>query len=177
MIKKRKLSKLLDVWVKGLNVEWNKLYESSELTTDAPIRVSRISLPTYPFARERYWAFSIPKLESNSNVTVGMLHPLLHQNTSDFSEQRFSSTFTGEEFFLADHVVQGQKILPGVAYLEMARAAVAQVMGSLSKDNCGVIQFKDIVWAQPFAVEIRKEDCIPVHIRLVAEKNNQIFYL
>ncbi|MBT5307418.1 MAG: SDR family NAD(P)-dependent oxidoreductase, partial [Candidatus Scalindua sp.] len=175
-IKKRKLSKLLDVWVKGLNVEWNKLYESSELTTDAPIRVSRISLPTYPFARERYWAFSIPKLESNSNVTVGMLHPLLHQNTSDFSEQRFSSTFTGEEFFLADHVVQGQKILPGVAYLEMARAAVAQVMGSLSKDNCGVIQFKDIVWAQPFAVEIRKEDCIPVHIRLVAEKNNQIFY-
>ena len=49
---------------------------------------------------------------------------LLQQNTSDLSEQRYSSTFTGEEFFLTDHVVNGQKVLPGVAYLEMARAAV-----------------------------------------------------
>ena len=28
-----------------------------------------------------------------------VLHPLLHRNTSDLSEQRYSSMFTGEEFF------------------------------------------------------------------------------
>ena len=35
------------------------------------------------------------------------LHPLLHRNTSTLSEQRFSSTFSGDEYFLADHSVQG----------------------------------------------------------------------
>ena len=58
-----------------------------------------------------------------------MLHPLLHSNTSDLSEQRYSSNFTGEEFFLADHRVRMEsgtleKVLPGVACLEMARAAI-----------------------------------------------------
>jgi hypothetical protein len=58
-----------------------------------------------------------------------VLHPLLHRNTSDFNEQRYSSRFTGEEFFLRDHQVRSdghsaQKVLPGVAYLEMARAAI-----------------------------------------------------
>ena len=46
------------------------------------------------------------------------IHPLLQQNISDFTEQRFGSTFTGREFFLADHVVNGQRVLPAVAYLE-----------------------------------------------------------
>src|SRR5262245_50326112 len=37
----------------------------------------------------------------------------------------FRSVFDGGEPFLADHVIHGQKILPGMAYLELARAAVA----------------------------------------------------
>jgi polyketide synthase PksN len=36
--------------------------------------------------------------------------------------QKFSSTYTGKESFLVDHKVQEVKILPGVAYLELALA-------------------------------------------------------
>ena len=46
-IAKRKYEKLLNIWVKGLSIEWNKLYGDS--------KPRRISLPTYPFSRERYW--------------------------------------------------------------------------------------------------------------------------
>src|ERR1051325_726298 len=58
---------------------------------------------------------------ASSSVTSLVLHPLLHRNTSDLSEQRYSSTFTGEEFFLRDHQLRikddrVQKVLPGVAY-------------------------------------------------------------
>jgi acyl transferase domain-containing protein len=64
-----------------------------------------MSLPTYPFAKERYW------VEADSKATdkqpLSMLHPLLQRNTSNLNEQRFSSTLHGEEFFLADHVVKG----------------------------------------------------------------------
>ncbi len=41
------MQKLLDLWVRGVNVDWTGLY------SDAKPR--RIPLPTYPFARERYW--------------------------------------------------------------------------------------------------------------------------
>src|SRR5262249_10761330 len=38
---------LLRLWVRGLTVDWEALY------ANAPRRM--LSLPTYPFARERYW--------------------------------------------------------------------------------------------------------------------------
>src|SRR5260370_28694640 len=68
-------------------------------------------------------------LRSPLSAESAILHPLLHRNTSDLSEQRYSSIFTGEEFFLVDHQVKvdghaSQRVLPGVAYLEMARAAI-----------------------------------------------------
>ena len=46
-VAKGKHTKLLDLWVKGLTYDWNKLY--------GDVKPRRIRLPTYPFARERYW--------------------------------------------------------------------------------------------------------------------------
>ena len=65
-------------------------------------------------------------------------HPLLHENLSTFGEQKFCSRFTGEEFFLRDHVVQGEKTLPGVAYFEMARAAVERSSGASMSGDTGI---------------------------------------
>jgi amino acid adenylation domain-containing protein len=47
---KRRYSKLLALWVRGLKIDWHQLYD--DLPGGKP---RRISLPTYPFARERYW--------------------------------------------------------------------------------------------------------------------------
>ncbi|WP_230646926.1 SDR family NAD(P)-dependent oxidoreductase, partial [Bradyrhizobium sp. Leaf401] len=58
----------------------------------------RVSLPTYPFARERYWVPTEGQAALEQQASRGQpLHPLLHENTSDLSGQRFSSRFTGEE--------------------------------------------------------------------------------
>ncbi|HEX3046312.1 MAG TPA: beta-ketoacyl synthase N-terminal-like domain-containing protein [Bacillota bacterium] len=46
-IRRQKYGKLLELWVKGLPVDWNKLYRG--------VDPRRISLPTYPFAQNRYW--------------------------------------------------------------------------------------------------------------------------
>ena len=42
-----KLTRLLELWVKGLDLDWNQLYSNS--------KPNRISLPAYPFARQRHW--------------------------------------------------------------------------------------------------------------------------
>lgn len=59
-IAKGKLSKLLNLWVMGFEVNWQKLY--------GKVKPKRISLPTYPFAKERYW---IPKYDGKSVASFG----------------------------------------------------------------------------------------------------------
>src|SRR6266850_5322583 len=115
---------------------------------------------------------------SSSSVAASVIHPLLHRNTSDLSEQRYSSTFTGEEFFLADHQVKadggtGQKVLPGVAYLEMARAAIEQALPERPEST--VLELHNTVWAQPVIVS-RVSESKQVSIALLANEHQQIDY-
>jgi acyl transferase domain-containing protein len=46
-IAKGRYTKLLDLWVKGLFSDWNRIYGDK--------KPRRISLPTYLFAKEHYW--------------------------------------------------------------------------------------------------------------------------
>jgi polyketide synthase PksL len=175
-IANKKFSKLLELWVNGLEVDWNKLYGEA-----AP---QRITLPTYPFAKERYWidtaSSAAPSAVMDGRVAaegaaIAALHPLLHANTSDLSEQRYSSTFTGEEFFLTDHRVRTdggavQKVLPGVAYLEMARAAIEQA--SPIRPESSILELHDTVWLKPVVVTDPKR----VSIALFATDNDRVDY-
>ncbi|UCH96091.1 MAG: SDR family NAD(P)-dependent oxidoreductase, partial [Candidatus Aminicenantes bacterium] len=49
LIAGRKLDQLARVWVSGIDIDWQRLYP---LSHQGP---QRIILPTYPFARQRYW--------------------------------------------------------------------------------------------------------------------------
>ncbi len=46
-VAKGKYEKFLDLWVNGMAFDWNKLY--------GDMKPCKIDLPTYPFAKERYW--------------------------------------------------------------------------------------------------------------------------
>ncbi|WKB56130.1 SDR family NAD(P)-dependent oxidoreductase [Eleftheria terrae] len=145
-LSKRKLRKLASVWVQGLGIDWNRLH------VDA--RPLRVSLPTYPFARERYWLeapLPLPQADGAVPDPHAALHPLVQRNTSTLVRQRYSSTFTPAAFFLADHRVHGAAVLPGVAYLEMARAAV---LASMEPGPAGAteVELRNVVWLQPLVV-------------------------
>lgn len=148
---RRKLGKLLSFWVDGLAVDWRQLYLDS--------KPRRLSLPGYPFSREHHWvdisrmqrAPALPAPVATPVAREAELHPLLQRNTSTLSEQRFSSIFDGTEFFLADHVISDRRVLPGVAYLEMVRAAMAQSLDEEFDDAVG-IKIKNVVWIRPIIV-------------------------
>jgi enoyl-CoA hydratase/carnithine racemase len=166
-IDQKKLSKI-KLWVKGLDLDWSKLYGDK--------KPNRISLPTYPFAKERYWVDTVVRGQLGViGKTTTVLHPLLHTNTSDLSQQSYSSTFSGEEFFLKDHQVNfdggtGLKVLPAVAYLEMARAAV--VKAKPAKQESNILELHNIVWGQPFII-VGKEQ---ITIALFAKDDDQVGY-
>ncbi|WP_425466160.1 SDR family NAD(P)-dependent oxidoreductase [Paenibacillus methanolicus] len=149
MYEAARLELLAASWVRGMEADWAKLYEAGR-------RLNRVPLPTYPFARERCWV----EPRANGYTAGGLngaLHPLVHRNTSTLAEQRYSATFDGSEFYLCDHRVDGRKLLPGVAYLEMARAAAA--LASQSR----TARIEDAVWVRPFYVDGSPR---ALHIRL-----------
>ncbi|MDO9105380.1 MAG: amino acid adenylation domain-containing protein [Methylovulum sp.] len=163
-IQGKKFAKLLGLWAKGLAVDWDKLYGS--------VKPKRISLPTYPFAKEHYWIAVQAASTQLQQQTGEHLHPLVHQNVSSFHEQCFKTVFTGAEFFLADHRIQGQALLPGVAYLEMARSAAEHALGA-AQDRPTRVRLKDIAWIRPIAVST---DDLAVYTGLRVAEDGQIHY-
>ncbi|MBI0443638.1 SDR family NAD(P)-dependent oxidoreductase [Bacillus amyloliquefaciens] len=166
-LKKEKYGKLLDLWVKGLDVDWSALYQRNP---------GRISLPAYPFAKDRYWVtkadVSLDKTGSAESEKAARLHPLLHANTSTFTAQRFTSVFSGREPFFADHIVNGKPVLPGAAALEMARAAVTLAAEDLPGGKAGV-RLKQIVWLRPVTA---LSEGVTLHVKLQPEENGDIAF-
>lgn len=143
------LTKVAELWVRGFDLDWNLMYRGAK-----PVRMT---LPTYPFAKERCWVTADGPRSGVAGMAV--LHPLLHRNTSDLAQQSYTSVFTGSEFFLDDHRVGGQPVLPAVAYLEMARAALAD---ALPREHAELLELQHIAWSQPIVVSAARSVVIAV---------------
>lgn len=147
---KEQILALLDLYLKGYELEWGQFY--------ADEKYCRIPLPTYPFSRKRYWLDGLSKSpRQTAEQKAARLHPLIEQNTSDLYEQRYTTVLTGTEYYLTDHLVGNDKVLPGVVYLEWAQAA-----GKLAGKR-DVVTMKNIVWSKPISVN---EKPLEAHIAL-----------
>ncbi|MGW5370819.1 SDR family NAD(P)-dependent oxidoreductase [Streptomyces sp. NPDC004011] len=75
-------------------------------------------------------------------------HALLHGSVgADAGDTTtYETRFSGDEPFLRDHRVHGDRILPGVAHLEMARVAVARALG---QHDAAAVRLTDVVWLRP----------------------------
>ena len=98
----------------GYPVNWNSVYSK---------KVPPVSLPVYPYQRQRYWIGRRPKTQAN------VLHPLL--GTRMRSPAIHGAAFQTELDvsalpYLADHRMDGSLLLPMTAFLEMASRAVAE---------------------------------------------------
>ena len=116
------LESLADLYVRGVAVDWFSFDQ------DYPRR--KMTLPTYPFQRQRYWIEAA--LRSRGANSPLPLHPLLGQRLpSALKEILFQSQLSQDSpAFLKDHRVYQKAVLPGAAYLEMALAAGAAVLKS-----------------------------------------------
>jgi len=159
LIKNKELTKISALWVQGALIDWVQFYNGH-----TPFKTS---LPSPPFQCSPFWI----KQKSNANQTESLslirknryLHPLIDANTSTFEQQSFSKTFSGDEQYLANHIILGRKLLPGAAFLEMARAA-AQLAGA---KNVSAIQ--NVRWIAPLTVP---NTSINTHVNLYLNEQN-----
>ncbi|MBF0398091.1 MAG: SDR family NAD(P)-dependent oxidoreductase, partial [Desulfobacterales bacterium] len=113
--------------------------ENDKLILNIQNTGKRISIPTYPFAKERYWVSIKTKT----------------------SEQNLKRILSKEEFYLKDHIIAGDNVLPGVFYIEMARKAGE---GSNIKIN----KIINTVWSSPIIVS---DSSCEVYIKLSIDKD------
>ncbi len=65
-IKERDWEKIALVWSQGIDISWDKLYHN-----DGSL-LKRISLPTYPFEKKRYWIDESSKINKAIQVALGV---------------------------------------------------------------------------------------------------------
>ncbi|MBC2477969.1 beta-ketoacyl synthase N-terminal-like domain-containing protein, partial [Clostridium beijerinckii] len=150
------------IWMAGKPVDWDSLYTEQA-------KPKKVSLPTYPFEEKRFWKEEeeIKKQSTMTNsVAAKKVHYLLDENTSSFMQQSYTTRFTGEEFFLKDHVINNKLVLPGVVYIEMARAAGQDAIRG------NIIGIKNVVWPRPITVEQPRD----VRVILDNKHPNQLSY-
>ena len=110
------LASLGTLYVRGARVDWRGF--------DRDYARRKLSLPTYPFERERYWFAAAPARGLRPAGEPGE-HPLLGRRVrmallpDVVFEQSLSATTPD---FLQDHRVHGVIVFPGTGYLEMALA-------------------------------------------------------
>jgi natural product biosynthesis luciferase-like monooxygenase protein len=147
--------RLATIWATGVEVDWSVLHECRPY--------QRLALPPVPFDGDELRLK--PKAQSANMQSV--LHPLLHKNTSNAFDTQFTSEFSGDESFLTDHRINGTRILPGVAHLEMARVAIEKAL--VLEPMQVAIELTNVVWLRP-AVLIGSSLTMHISVRLTSER-------
>ncbi len=106
------------LYVRGVPVDWAPLL--------APAEGRRIELPTYAFARERYWPSSSASARPGDVVSAGLGetgHPVLAAGVELADEGGL--LFTGRislrtHPWLAEHRVHGRIVVPGTVFVDLA---------------------------------------------------------
>ncbi|MDA1642430.1 polyketide synthase dehydratase domain-containing protein, partial [Bacillus cereus group sp. TH177-1LC] len=136
------------LWISGEDISaWEELYEETPY---------RVTLPTYPFEETKYWVERKRDLQKVSHLTETVtLTGLIDSHESTPDVEIYRKCLKRDEFYLQDHIVNGQIILPGVVYLEMARMA-----GTLASSHQDVVRLENIVWTQPIKILEETKDIL-----------------
>jgi acyl transferase domain-containing protein/acyl carrier protein len=111
------LDALARLYRNGVDPDWRALYQRPS----PPLR-----LPAYPWQRQRFWS----EAQDTQQVLRGAPpHPLLGDRDPGPTPRWSGRIDMRAVPWLADHRVLGATVFPGAAYLEMASAAVRELMG------------------------------------------------
>ncbi|MFD8940248.1 SDR family NAD(P)-dependent oxidoreductase [Streptomyces sp. NPDC059578] len=135
---------LAEAHAHGAPVAWNTVFD--------PADSRRISLPTYAFQTERFWA--TPRPTTGDTAGAGLentAHPLLTASTqlADGGGRLFTARISRDtQPWLTDHAVHDTVLVPGTAFVELvARAGEAE--------GCPLVE--ELTLEEPLAVPAEGE--------------------
>ncbi len=154
------LNSLAGLYVHGCPVDWRGF--------DEPYPRRHVSLPTYPFQRQRYWLTPSPKLHGMQNGEA--FHPLLGSRLRSAAQEIIfeNELIAQQPAFLEDHVVNERVLMPATAYLEILLAAGQQTLAP--PDECFGIE--DLIIHAP--LQISDTEAITIQTILHQKSEHEI---
>ena len=153
------LSALGRLYVAGATVDWSRLF---------PRGGRPVSLPAYPWQRQRYWLKAPATAQAPTLATSpapsrsGALHPLLDQHITSARpphEHHFELELDRERLpYLRELRLQGLGLVPAALFVEMALAAAAKLLPE------GALALEDMSLHEALLLD----DEAPVGLQLVA---------
>lgn len=108
------LNAIAGLWTGGIDLDLTKIYSGA----------NRVSLPTYPFQRKRFWIDPAPRYaDSGTSTFLGRRTEAPMLRSSFFDAQWSVATLP----FLCDHMIYGKVIVSGAALAVMIAEGVREV--------------------------------------------------
>lgn len=136
--------RLIQLWLQGFEINWELLYPLNDNTW------TRISLPLYPFSKERCW------LEQRERTVSKEKDIHIQKGTVRFS-------YTGNEYIVSDHLLIGRKIIAETSFYGMVCKAARQ--NGLEEEPFAL---QNIHWHEPLIV---KQSPFDVEVKLQENGN------
>ncbi|WP_030261526.1 type I polyketide synthase [Streptomyces violens] len=149
------LNALARLYAAGLPVSWAGVHRGA---ADRPA-----TLPTYAFDRKPYW-LPAPRGRDRDRAPAAagaQHHPLLGEEVSteeqlaDGTREFATRVDAAHPAYLADHVIMGQVVLPGAAYLEVLLALQDAVYGETCRPVTDVAIREPVFLAADRTAEVR----------------------
>jgi acyl transferase domain-containing protein len=156
------LNSLGQLYTRGAEVNWPGFDQ------DYPRR--KVSLPTYPFQRQRYWFPVGDKNKSAKAIParqdIGGRHPLLGRRLpSPLKYIQFESQFSLDSFrLIREHRLYGLGVMPGIVYIQMAFSALSEHF-----DEAKTFSLEQFSVLQPFVLD--EGDWRTVHLILTPDES------
>lgn len=145
------LTSLATLYAAGSDVDWSTFFPGGGRC---------VSLPTYPWQRERYWLDQLPGGSDLSRKSSDG-HPLLGEATESAlpDGQRFweQDIDVSSLHYLSGHKVLGSTVLPGAAYIEAALAAMRELRG-----GDGPVEVSDLRFYEPLSLSAESSHRVQV---------------
>jgi len=148
-------------YVSGADVNWSVIYKQNEYRS--------LRVPIYPFDRLRFWANGEHLLQQMETAALLVSAPLLDRYVSrTANESIYETDFNPDKHWvLSEHIIGGQAVLPGTAYVEMALEACEHYLG-MPPSGMEEIQF-----LAPFVVKNAETSVLRIAIR---EEEHRLYF-
>lgn len=134
------------IWAEGVNVDWSIIYPKGF--------PKRVSIPAYPFLEERFW---LPDMmdSSDTHSDQASLMPMIDSNISDIDGLKYKKRLSGNEFYIAEHRINGVPVMPGAAQVELTAEAVVLSLGGRRLTAINDIQWRNMLCFEGDPIELQ----------------------
>ncbi|HEV7602274.1 MAG TPA: amino acid adenylation domain-containing protein [Bradyrhizobium sp.] len=127
------------LYVAGVDIDWDAVYGETIPTT--------VSLPGYPFQRQRYWADVAGRSGQQSlSMAANGRHTLLGERLplgSPDERAWLRRVDRASVPWLSDHQVDGALVYPGMGFVEAASVAASEILGA------DAVELSDVAFERP----------------------------